>query len=52
MTPGSPDAVKAGCKCAIGDNGNGAGYMGQEGVFWINGDCPLHGAPPASDGAE
>ena len=41
--PGSAEAVKQGCQCPIIDNGHGHGYKGCEGVFVINGDCPLHG---------
>jgi hypothetical protein len=41
--PGSPNAVAAGCTCAVLDNGHGKGYMGREGVFCITASCPLHG---------
>lgn len=41
--PGSEAALDMGCKCAVLDNGHGAGYMGQPGIFVISGDCPLHG---------
>ena len=45
--PGSPEAVALGCKCPVMDNGHGKGIhdwtgQGRE-LFWINGDCPLHG---------
>lgn len=44
MTPGSPEAVEAGCTCAIGDNHNGAGFpWGDDICFWISADCPIHG---------
>lgn len=49
MTPGSPDAVKAGCRCPVLDNNRGRGaYRDADGVsqFWMSGDCPLHGIPP------
>lgn len=42
--PGSPEAVKQGCLCAVMDNMNGAGISwGDMGpMFWISGDCPIH----------
>jgi len=42
-TPGSPEAVEAGCRCPIMDNGYGQGYMGREGCFVISAMCKLHG---------
>lgn len=44
--PGSPDAIKRGCRCPIIDNGHGHGANGTSGPeaeFWINSDCPMHG---------
>lgn len=41
-TPGSPEAVAAGCVCPILDNGHGRGYMGQKNVFSIRMDCTIH----------
>ena len=48
--PGSNEAYIAGCTCARGDNGYGAGAWGGvtnkdtgEKIFWIREDCPLHG---------
>lgn len=65
LTPGSPAAMEKGCKCGPMDNGygRGCGMINDEGtpVFWINGDCPLHGRsysttattiPKADEGAE
>lgn len=46
--PGSDEALDAGCRCAVLDNGHGRGaYGGVKGpdgkpMFWISGDCPLH----------
>jgi len=40
--PGSPEAISQGCVCAIRDNAHGHGYMGQQGIYWIRKDCPLH----------
>jgi len=40
--PGSQEAVKAGCICAVLDNARGKGYYGQPGMFVITGGCPLH----------
>ncbi|MDR0250780.1 MAG: hypothetical protein LBI35_05690 [Burkholderiales bacterium] len=44
-TPGSNEAVEAGCTCAIFDNHYGRGYGGDGEKFgWImNENCPLHG---------
>jgi len=44
--PGSPEAVKLGCKCPTGDNGHGKGYMGIAGVYFYHGECPVHPLPP------
>lgn len=41
--PGSPAAIKLGCKCPVMDNGHGKGYMGVEGVFVMSESCPIHG---------
>lgn len=40
--PGSNEAIELGCVCGPIDNNHGWGYWA-EGVFAINGDCPLHG---------
>ena len=54
--PGSDEAIKKGCKCAVLDNGHGVGFRfrdkdGEYGepLFWINGNCPIHGGK-SSDG--
>lgn len=44
--PGSPEAVKLGCKCPRMDNGHGKGYMGVAGVYVYSGDCLLHALKP------
>jgi hypothetical protein len=48
--PGSLEAIVAGCRCPVMDNGHGRGYLGGvldpetgEPVFVIAADCPLHG---------
>lgn len=41
--PGSNEAIKLKCSCPVMDNGHGKGYMGQQGIFYINETCPLHG---------
>jgi hypothetical protein len=42
--PGSNEALKQGCLCAVLDNTHGKGaYNGKPGTFWITEDCPLHG---------
>jgi hypothetical protein len=49
--PGSDEAIKQGCTCAVLDNGHGKGAYGGdlkmptgEPLFWISEDCPIHGA--------
>jgi hypothetical protein len=43
--PGSQEAIELGCRCPVIDNGHGQGAYQENGVwlFWINGDCPIHG---------
>lgn len=43
--PGSEAALDRGCICAVLDNGHGAGYMGQPGIFVVTAGCPLHALP-------
>jgi len=38
--PGSDAAIKLGCTCPVLDNAHG---RRNDGLFWINGDCPVHG---------
>jgi hypothetical protein len=48
--PGSPEAIEQGCKCAVFDNNNGEGFPwgdSKDPCFWINQECPLHGAKEA-----
>jgi len=44
-TPGSPHAVKLGCKCPMNDNhyGRGIDWGDGEPLFFMSYDCPLHG---------
>ena len=43
--PGSDEALDLGCSCPVLDNAHGAGLPYPDGpVFWVNKDCPLHGA--------
>jgi hypothetical protein len=49
MTPGSPEAIKAGCTCPVLDNAHGKGYMGGakdretgKTLFVYNCACPVH----------
>jgi hypothetical protein len=48
--PGTPEAIRLGCRCPVVDNGRGKGYMGMPGVFVFNCDCPVHhpAPPPAA----
>lgn len=45
--PGSDEAINLGCTCPVLDNGhgNGCGRKDESGnpLFWINGNCPVHG---------
>lgn len=42
--PGSDEAIKQGCCCAVLDNRHGLGaYDGKDGMFWISENCPIHG---------
>jgi len=43
--PGSREAIVLGCKCPVLDNAHGVGMPYPDGPrWWINGECPLHGA--------
>jgi hypothetical protein len=46
--PGSEEAVKRGCTCAVWDNcrGKGIGGDGKQFGWWITVDCLLHGSKP------
>lgn len=54
--PGSQEALAAGCRRPVIDNGRGRGYRGgmrdENGdvVFVIAGDCPIHGLGERVDG--
>lgn len=39
--PGSREALALGCRCPVLDNHHGEGMPG--GLFWISGDCSIHG---------
>jgi hypothetical protein len=56
MRPGSPVAVRAGCKCHVMDNAHGRGIGGDgERYGWVmSSSCELHGsfALVASDSSE
>ncbi len=47
--PGSPEAIKQGCKCPVLDNNHGAGFPvtdtdgKKQTGYWMNGECQLHG---------
>ena len=42
--PGSDEAIRLGCSCAILDNSHGLGFpWNGEISFWISADCPVHG---------
>lgn len=43
--PGSPEAIDAGCLCAVLDNNHGKYPPRPPDGWWINGACPLHGHP-------
>ncbi len=47
--PGSDEAIKKGCICAVLDNRHGLGAFDfGDGVFWITSGCPLHDPDGAS----
>lgn len=55
--PGSESARGKGCVCPVLDNAHGRGWMGgvkdddEEPLFWVSGNCPLHGgALPSTEG--
>lgn len=44
LNPGSPEAVKAGCRCPVIDNHYGKGVpYGDSVEYWMTEECPLHG---------
>jgi hypothetical protein len=48
--PGSDEAIALNCCCPVLDNGHGAGFPwgdSKDPCFWINQECPLHGAKEA-----
>ena len=45
MNPGSKEAVKNGCTCAIFDNCRGDPKFGEKHGFYITKGCPLHDRP-------
>lgn len=48
--PGSQAAIDKGCTCPVIDNHYGRGFtLNGETVFWINENCPIHGAKGAED---
>jgi hypothetical protein len=52
LNPGSSEAVKAGCSCPVMDNYHGKGCGHTENghpLFWVNGDCKVHGIKPVVD---
>lgn len=48
--PGSEEAIKAGCKCPVIDNGYGKGYMGQKDTFIFSSECSIHDWNPEIKG--
>jgi len=51
--PGTDEALDAGCRCPVLDNAHGRGRPGPDGEpeWWVNFDCPLHGASHAKSGS-
>jgi len=52
--PGSDEAVRLGCTCAIMDNHHGRGMTSgygtpEEPAFWITEGCPLHAVAREED---
>jgi hypothetical protein len=48
--PGSPAAIKIGCTCPVLDNARGEGI--DNGLFWMNRKCPVHGTKQTKDEVE
>lgn len=46
--PGSDEARRLGCICAVLDNSHGRG----DGPFWITEGCPVHAPHKPDDGSE
>ena len=43
LTPGSPRAIREGCKCSADYNDDGRGrWHGRSITYWITSDCPMH----------
>ncbi len=42
--PGSDAARDAGCRCPVLDNGHGRSAPFPPDGWWINEECPMHGA--------
>ena len=42
--PGSDEALDAGCRCPVMDNGHGRGNYGngEKYGWWVVEDCPIH----------
>ena len=51
--PGSNDARNLGCACPVMDNHYGTGIPHPNGpLFWINGECELHGQKRTTNEAD
>lgn len=42
LNPGSPEAIRSGCRCPVMDNNHGRGWMGLSELFVYSYNCPLH----------
>lgn len=42
-SPGSCEAIDAGCTCPVLDNAYGEGIAGNGERYWKSFDCPIHG---------
>jgi hypothetical protein len=50
--PGSEEAIRLLCKCAVIDNHYGEGFsVSEDGerLFWITASCPIHGRAQRED---
>lgn len=53
--PGSDEAIKRGCICAVMDNARGRGCgrdVNGERLFYITAGCPVHAAAPDETGGK
>jgi len=48
--PGSDEAIELGCICPVMDNHHGRGSRGDNNLFWVTSNCPIHTTTHPGDG--